>query len=351
MTTQTALEGASLAEEKCGNLGVELVKVCRMIASSGKGSPTKATLMMNDMSTADEGPSTRSIHRSLHPNTPANNIKAKGGLSSTTTANTNALFPCSFCKSAAMKGSNIDPRNNHHRTHNMESCSILHNKDTADFKIHDRSGNHVDNPHPDTFQIYSKNGKMEGKRVEVHHHYEGKLNNERTGHAEVSPSKDRTIHGAHDNTNRVLQHQHEEDGNIGNSRSSPTRRNQNQQKFERSEDFGALLNVGKGGSDGSGIKVYSEDGRQNPNVIAANHHVKGNTNNVVTSTTTTHHHQQLHKHSAGTSSGKNCQSTNIRLEAGKIQVNVSHRSAVPSSGGGNSGGGRIMPKRGRDASP
>eukprot|EP01018_Ginkgo_biloba_P016909 Gb_32370 [translate_table: standard] len=89
---QTALEGAAMAESKCGALGAELVKVFRMLASSRRESPLK----LHEGDDNNESGTSRTYNRKqqLRPDS-SQAIKLKAPMSHAA---------CSYCKKTNPKG-------------------------------------------------------------------------------------------------------------------------------------------------------------------------------------------------------------------------------------------------------
>lgn len=105
MGVQTALEGASMAENKCSALGGELVKLFRMIATTRKESPSKMMMMMDGTAGVDELNNeqlrTQQQHHHHQQQPPPRSGRSIAVKSKGQTA-------CNYCKKATTKGNSGD---------------------------------------------------------------------------------------------------------------------------------------------------------------------------------------------------------------------------------------------------
>lgn len=277
---QSALEGASLAESKCSALGAELVKVFRMLASSRKESPTK--MMMGD------GPEEENEQH--HPQHRSRCVRShQAGHPKSKTISSHAA--CTYCKRAAMKGSN-----------EVVECVKEH-----------LDADHVQ---PDTLD----NTLLEGHKAG--YYYDGSNSDNMSpsmdrGYKESGPQGKPLMEG-HDITHARAYHGGEdlllEKANRRNAVPNDKSHHRKGELMEKLEDFEALEHLLAKKNLSAELKTY--EGKLPIT------HEKLDDKRIECSK----------KDVTNTGSGKNCSSTNIRLDAGKIQVNVSHRSAATLSG-------------------
>ncbi|KAH7296642.1 hypothetical protein KP509_26G032200 [Ceratopteris richardii] len=273
---QSALDGASNAENKCSALGAELVKVFRLLASSRKESPTK--MMMGDGPDED----TEQHHlqhrsrctRSHHAGSKSKSFSSHGA--------------CTFYKKAATKGSN-----------DLVNCTKG-----------DHDGEHI---HLDKID----NTLVEGPKPGYYYdgsHFDNMSSNIDRGYIKENTPQGRPLIETQDISHGRAFHEGEDfilekasKGNVSQN-GKPHWKGDILEKidgFDGFEHFLAKKNLSELKNFEGKLPLTQEkieDGRLDCAKKSVTH----------------------------TGSGKNCQSTNIRLETGKIQVNVSHRSAVMS---------------------
>ncbi|KAI5084502.1 hypothetical protein GOP47_0000671 [Adiantum capillus-veneris] len=269
----SALEGSQVAESKCGALGAELVKVFRMLASSRKESPTK---MMTGDGPDEDNEQHHPQHRSRCVRPHHSGVKSK-------TISSHAA--CTYCKRAAMKGSNdlVDCTKEHQDLDHMQA-DILDNNFLDGRKAgYYFDGSNSDNMSPSMDRSYKESG-FQGRPIGEGH--------------DINHAK--AYHGG-------------EDGLIEKANKRNAGQNEKSHRkgepLEKLDDFEALEHL-LGKRNISELKSY--EGK-----LPITHEKLEDKRIECAKKDVTH-----------TGSGKNCQSTNIRLDAGKIQVNVSHRSAV-----------------------
>ncbi|MCO5578128.1 hypothetical protein L7F22_031966 [Adiantum nelumboides] len=269
----SALECAQVAESKCSALGAELVKVFRMLASSRKESPTK---MMGGDGPDEDSEQHHPHHRSRCARSHHSGAKSK-------TISSHAA--CTYCKRAAMKGSNdlVDCTKEHQHNEQIQSDTLDNDVLEGHKAGQYYDGSNFDNMSPSMDRSYKESG-FQGRSIG-----DGQdINHVKAYHG----GEDLLI----DKVNKKNMGQNDKLHRKG-------------ELVEKFDDFEALEHLL--------AKKNLPELKPFEGKLPITHERPEDKRIECAKKDVTH-----------TGSGKNCQSTNIRLDAGKIQVNVSHRSAI-----------------------